>query len=1295
LRDGASWFTTPLAYRLAIAARKIWDDLSVVGPLLAVGTAAENIFNQATLTRTATDHIINAVGGISALTIEWHLYRYFPLLLAAFVYVIVRRVGEHALVGADSIRPALVSFALATTAVVGAMFWCHDILGTFAGRYMPIVLAVVLALWIRSGRLPDRIRLLLLPGVTGFRPPTLMLFSRRGRRALHLCGLADTAAPFLFTANDFEYFDNAINSLRAERYTEARAWCMARAIEHAVGKSDFGEAERRIQQVCGDPALARYPVVRAAHGLFLREVGNLRDAMQEFVAARDEVRRASPDLLGLIAETAVSIDEDEATEEALASLAWTDRDRAAMVFRRAYGAVLLELTGWIRPSGGSSVFDAGLAYRIRALGDWLTRLLAADAGAELREFARVTRVQGIAMAAVAKQYQASGQLLDAVDAWMDAYQYFEQIKDRARAARCIVEAMSCALAAGYGDDPRQESHALDLLRVALHLLERDRGALRHTGYRKRWITYRRDLYFTALELITNSISTQVDKAAELGLWLIESLRRTAVASVVRSGAFDIDPVFAEQLERLDHQEAAAVAATLSDFEASAAQRADTEHSAFEQAWSDALAAALVVEPTDIDTIYRRLGNRVALIYNCTRTADGWLIHTVLASVEHGISISRTTVTDDPANSSLLFSPVAVLDGLASGDPARVASIHNGHVLDEDEWAIIGRAIFPPGLADTLVRSSLFHGCPAELLVVPDGPIGGLPLAALPLADGAPLLQHAAVALVPALSLVHEPDDTAANPMATRVAVTHIDDVALKGTSAEFDAWQTMVESILVRHTSTRSELESALTTEPRPDIVIISTHGATAGTAIDRAVWLRDGSTLSAGAALRLEWPRTVVLGACWVSAVDMSNGAEPVGFPIMCLLRGAHTVVGAVAPINDRYSARVLTYLVRSLPQSGHALHHVRAATLEVSQQRRDVAPASWGGFTAWTVNPPKVTLPNPRPSYWGTDGLPRDEQRIDGILTLDGQVSASLTRVLAYAQRLSSGTIGTTQFQAAAFAADSADWTSFTVGAGTGDGRPPSPLAAEAGRLAIRLSGTTHIDDPAQWDAASEAAITVPLAMAIRRAERLRRHLGDESLLPAHVVYGIAADPDCAAYQWLSAGGDDDEDLRELLSQRVFRTDLPEPETLESTGQTKDFEHEDRVRVATISTETEYRKRTRKARIWTVVASVIAIGLFRSPLSTVTQIDDVWRARGYLGVQVATIPDGVVVRQIAPGSPAAAVGLELGDRPVEISGASVTTASQFTSVVWNHRPGETVTVLLKRNGSYHRFDVALADVP
>ena len=95
------------------------------------------------------------------------------------------------------------------------------------------------------------------------------------------------------------------------------------------------------------------------------------------------------------------------------------------------------------------------------------------------------------------------------------------------------------------------------------------------------------------------------------------------------------------------------------------------------------------------------------------------------------------------------------------------------------------------------------------------------------------------------------------------------------------------------------------------------------------------------------------------------------------------------------------------------------------------------------------------------------------------------------------------------------------------------------------------------------------------------------------------------------------------------------------------------------------------------------------------------------YLGVQVTSVTssiaaannlprnDGVYVQQVVTGTPAARGGLQQGDIVFGMDNDTVADQSDFQKVLQKHKPGDTVTLKINRNGTEQTVQVTLGEKP
>ena len=293
-----------------------------------------------------------------------------------------------------------------------------------------------------------------------------------------------------------------------------------------------------------------------------------------------------------------------------------------------------------------------LAYAICQLPDRLAvQLSGVDYG--LVDHLRALVAKGIALDVVASVYCGQGRLADASAAYLDAYEEFSDAKDRVRAARSFVLALTSLLAAGY-KDPDQEAHALDLIRATLQVLEDDRGTLRDEDSRASWISSQRELYAAVFSELSKTQYSQA-KAGELGLWLLESLHRTMTANLMLSeGAITSSPALLAALTELTYAEASHNFLAASRSNAPNLDSPDLEmlRERVRNELSGLQTTSFIAQSTDVEAALAGLGDSLALLYHCWREKTRWVVHSVLVSSRHGIRIHQAQLDVKPESEDI-------------------------------------------------------------------------------------------------------------------------------------------------------------------------------------------------------------------------------------------------------------------------------------------------------------------------------------------------------------------------------------------------------------------------------------------------------------------------------------------------------------------------------------------------------------------------------------------------------------------------------------------------------------------
>ena len=107
-----------------------------------------------------------------------------------------------------------------------------------------------------------------------------------------------------------------------------------------------------------------------------------------------------------------------------------------------------------------------------------------------------------------------------------------------------------------------------------------------------------------------------------------------------------------------------------------------------------------------------------------------------------------------------------------------------------------------------------------------------------------------------------------------------------------------------------------------------------------------------------------------------------------------------------------------------------------------------------------------------------------------------------------------------------------------------------------------------------------------------------------------------------------------------------------------------------------------------------------FAIPSDSVRQVVDGLIASGkvshaYLGVAIATGQGGVSVTSVRSGTPAAGAGLRSGDVVTAVDGTAVRSANALEALIAAKKPGDHVTLTVRRNGATRSIAVTLGTRP
>lgn len=780
-------FLDPATFRVLIAARSWLDDLLFVIPATILAVIVELAIGHADV---SPEIVAGSRGQLHAL-LALRAQDWYPAAIAGAVLLACLRLSAH--VGLHRAGRRIGGSVVAGVAIFGlAALELGPLPGSPLQRYVPLALAAYAVL--RLPRWRDR-RRTGSPTVAGCRPSRRARLTPRGHLALRnlAVGIPDGG---LWTTNIFdETLEHAVAMFARRRDTGSEAYSWARAVEHQLALGQIVAAESYVRRAGERAPLVREPAVASATAQYLATVGRHAEAVSILLQVRQDDRsQAKPAFASLLVQIAAGI------ASSLPAGRHSTRMRHRQIFAGYPGAVLLDFAAEIRAAESS---EPDLANRAghqlcEVIHAVLTNPLSRALGGELL---RIERARGIALTTIASVCERHHDPLDAANAYLDAVPAFQFVKDRTATCRCLARASALLLEHGRGSAD-QEAHALDLMRVAFEIVEAERGGLRAGESRAAWVREQRRLYAASFQRLAHDVHWHPARAAELGLWLIESLHRTTLAAAIRDDIVVTDQQLGARLEELARAEAAFAISAARLTSPPPGQPADTgdgvaasvtkARAALLAAFTRARDGALVVDPIEVGALRLKLGAAVAMVYQCGRDETGWTINcvTVCPDAEYLFQGHLAVSSDDPRES-----PCALLDAIAGRRLGAVARSFAVPLWDEC-WRPLEAGIIPPNLGAVLERASRAAG-DGDLVIVPDGPLAGIPFAGMRLRNGRALGAQTRVRMLPSLSLLeHEPYS---GPAKATVIVKHVDEV-----DPDSDSWQAPRSVVVGRRRPSRS-----------------------------------------------------------------------------------------------------------------------------------------------------------------------------------------------------------------------------------------------------------------------------------------------------------------------------------------------------------------------------------------------------------------------------------------------------------------------------------------------------------
>lgn len=285
----------------------------------------------------------------------------------------------------------------------------------------------------------------------------------------------------------------------------------------------------------------------------------------------------------------------------------------------------------------------------------------------------------------------------------------------------------------------------------------------------------------------------------------------------------------------------------------------------------------------------------------------------------------------------------------TGPTSRLVDYLVGH--PRPDWRALGANLLPARL--TAVLTATDEDNPVDVVISAHGQLSLVPWAALRLDDGGRFIERAVIAQSPVLSCLSGPDFGGVEG----AALVHLVD-GPRGveTEAERRAWGIPAAGA-ASEWPVRCEIgfratSVALTGSFADELGSgtwgfghIACHGS--GTGLGQTLDL-PGRRISAGLALTLRWPESVLMASCDVGRLMNIEDAEPVNFVTALLAGGSRCVVACIDEVPDDAAGEIAEAVVTAVRNGGVRLEAALRTALLPHRQR--MTEARWSMVSAYT---------------------------------------------------------------------------------------------------------------------------------------------------------------------------------------------------------------------------------------------------------------------------------------------------------------------------------------------------------